>query len=277
MATDADMVAIQNLQNLSKALRGDFQQAGAQMNQNRQQDTAMQFQQQRDAQARAQQQAMLQQQQDFTAERDTQQQGFRAGESVLDRAGALERAKFGRGGAGGGTTNSAQDIVDSMGNRGAKVPIDDKGGFANDPKKTSEPDVQGNIIADSVRSIEERDDDDFQNSKPLIKAEYIEMIKDLKLQGLDTKFARAMVPLDKENKAQYLARVTKYRDNLIETRVQEELAKEDFTKTITGGSLGGATFRTATKEEQAAQERTVRERVAKEVTEKFGGVLGTGK
>lgn len=288
MATDADLLAIENIRNLASALRGTISETGQRIDRRNEITGAREFSAQQTAQAQAfqasQQRAQIEavsgrQERGIEAATETRVAGqeFRAGESELERAGALERANLrGRDQININIDNEfkqaesnkeAQDLAEV----GVLSQDEETGALKYDTDKLVRSDTQGQVLRSKIIRLEGMSDEQFEAIRSDSNSRAETLRQELAKAGKNTFIADFLKVRPNESRLSYLNRVKGLRGSLIDREVARRFKKVDTSKKITGGTRGGATFEKASESEQAAQAVRVREGLIKEVTEEFGG------
>jgi len=282
MATEAEQLAIQNLQSLAQSIRG----AGDIKFQAGQQQLGFQQQQLLQQQARQRQLSDFQAQRTFaTGEREATQK-FRTEAAETQREFVAEESELER--QTRETIAAARrppvtDINISIDSAAQKTLENATGsGFLKADEDTGKrvisgrSDEQAKFAETEIIDLEGTADEDFNN--PRWRAAHNSKIRDAisvskksgqrgAVQLLQSMFISATA-----NKDEVIRRVTNFRKSLINREVESRLAKEDFTKVISSSGLAGVKFREATSEEQAIQRARVEPRIRQEVEKQFSGI-----
>ncbi len=160
--------------------------------------------------------------------------------------------------------------------RGANVDVSDIGDGAGgiDPKKLTQSLKQGNYLKNQIIDIQNMTDEEFESSRDSENISAASIKGVLEKAGFPSAVGDLLRIRKGETKEGYLKRLNGFRKSIISREVKFRMGKEDFSKEVTGGSLGGVTTRQSNASEAAAQKTRVKSRIESEVAEEFGGVIG---
>lgn len=281
MATQEDLLLIQQIRDVANSLRGASQALG----QGQQNVINLQAQQQQGEIARQRQLTDIGSQRGFVTQEREAAQEFRQELQTEQIAGQKDIAQL----RGPETkiniqlrdqtkVESQQQFQQDLVTSGVMEPVDPKdpkAGFTVDASALGRASVQGDTLRNRIISLQGTSEEDFQTSKDTLNTNAQSLIAETNRAGVKSIVPGFLVIKPGETKEKYLSRLKALRENLInrefQRRLKEAKKSKEFGTTFPPVSAGPAVVQLpATPESRKEATENLRARIVQE----FGGELG---